>query len=241
MSKYFRSLCFLSLVCLVQVGSPRVKADEPELQEPEFSDIHAPLPSDLEDIADHVRNDAPTLPDIDPWGCRRATTAQIYEVNLGNDKKDEFLDRCVRETKSSHWCNQLVHPNWNSESMFRCTYGSNQVHQLIHPKESTWKYAITAVKIVQELSRKNIKACKIYNWWRPEPYNKNVGGAKGRHPYGTSVDVRFCNEREANRAFAELCKMRSKRRIRAIGHYGSSSLHIGVGDRLANTWGKRCR
>lgn len=180
------------------------------------------------------------IPEEDILGCIKATLSQIKVVNLGNEKKEDFLDRCSKETNGSFWCNQLVRPNTGSVSKFKCTYGSNQTHQLIHPNESTWRYPITAVKVLQELSSKGIKICQIYNWWRPEPYNKNVGGAAGRHPYGTSIDVRFCSKAEANRAFRELCKIRAQGRIRAIGHYGSSSLHIGVGDRLANTWGKSC-
>lgn len=50
----------------------------------------------------------------------------------------------------------------------------------------------------------------------------------------------ICNNSEANKIFNELCKMRRQGRLRAIGHYGSASLHIGVGDRVANTWRKSC-
>ncbi|WP_413288461.1 hypothetical protein [Bdellovibrio sp. HCB337] len=178
--------------------------------------------------------------EFDVWGCIKASLKQLKQVNIGNDKKEEFLDRCMKETNGSFWCNQLIQPNKNSSSTFRCTYGSSQVHQLIHPDESTWKYPIAGVKILQDLSAKGLKVCQIYNWWRPEPYNKNVGGAAGRHPYATAIDVRFCSRDDANRAFRELCKMRAQKRLRAIGYYGSASLHIGVGDRTANTWGKYC-
>lgn len=196
-----------------------------------------------EDIADHIHNDSSETQldsEIESLGCVRASSSQKAAVNLGNTKRDEFLQRCAQETNNSFYCAQLVRPNPRSSSTFRCTYGSSQNHTLVHPDENTWKYPIEAVKVLQDLSAKGIKISHIYNWWRPEPYNKNVGGAKGRHPYGTSVDVRFGSESEANKAFRELCKMRAKKRIRAIGHYGSASLHIGVGDRLANTWGKSC-
>lgn len=197
------------------------------------------MAADEHDIEDHIENDKPER-ESELAACRKATVQQLFQVNLGNDKKDEFLDQCIRQTGSSYWCSQLVRPNPNSVSTFRCTYGKGQVHQLIHPAESIWRNPIAAVKIIQDLSAKGIKVCEIYNWWRPEPYNKNVGGAAGRHPYGTSVDVRFCSNNEANKAFKELCKMRKQGRLRAIGHYGSASLHIGVGDRVANTWGKSC-
>lgn len=196
-----------------------------------------------EDIADHIHNDSADgqlNEEIQSMGCVRASSSQKAQVNLGNTKRDEFLQRCAKETNGSFYCSQLVRPNPRSSNTFSCTYGSSQTHSLIHPDENTWKYPIAAVKILQDLSAKGIKISHIYNWWRPEPYNKNVGGAKGRHPYGTSVDVRFSSESEANRAFRELCKMRAQKRLRAIGHYGSASLHLGIGDRLANTWGKSC-
>jgi hypothetical protein len=173
-------------------------------------------------------------------GCQSANAQQLLMINLGNQKRDALLSQCYAQTNNSRWCDQLVRPNPSSIGTFRCTYGTNQVHQLIHPDESTWKNAIAAVQLIKDLEAKGIRACEIYNWWRPEPYNNNVGGAAGRHPFGTSVDVRMCSDREAILAFSELCKYRKQGRIRAIGYYGSSSLHFGVGDHVANTWGKSC-
>lgn len=202
--------------------------------------VDAATDEDSQDLADHIHNDASINEEIQSLGCVKASSSQRSQVNLGLSKKDEFLQKCARETNNSFWCDQLVRPNPRSVNTFRCTYGSSQAHNLVHPDEKTWKYPIEGVKILQDLTAKGLKASQIYNWWRPEPYNKNVGGAAGRHPYGTSIDVRFASNSEANRAFRELCKMRSKKRLRAIGHYGSSSLHIGVGDRAANTWGRSC-
>ncbi|MDG0815765.1 hypothetical protein [Bdellovibrio svalbardensis] len=181
-----------------------------------------------------------TEQDFQALGCLKANSNQRYQVDLGNDKKNDFLSLCAKETNNSAWCAQLVRPNENSYNAFKCTYGSNQIHQLIHPDEATWKYPIEGVRVIQDLQAKGLKVCQIYNWWRPEPYNKNVHGAAGRHPFGTAIDVRFCTNGDADRAFKELCKMRAAKRIRAIGHYGSASLHIGVGDKTANTWGKSC-
>ncbi|WP_413586913.1 hypothetical protein [Bdellovibrio sp. HCB274] len=210
--------------------------------------------SDSEDIVDHLVNDQ-TQDDghdhsetsdegIDDellaLGCVKASNSQESSVDLGLSKKEKFLAKCAAETDNSSWCAQLIRPNPSSKNTFRCTYGSSQAHVLIHPNETTWKYPISAVKVIKDLQAKGLKVSQIYNWWRPEPYNKNVGGAAGRHPYGTSVDVRFASNSTANTAFKELCKMRKAGRIRAIGHYGSASLHIGVGDKLGNTWGKYC-
>lgn len=189
--------------------------------------------------------ETPTLGELDedlvgPLACTKASARQISVINQGNAKKENFLQRCARETGGSAWCSQLIRPNPNSISTFRCTYGPSQVHQLIHPNESTWKNAIDAVQLIQELEQKGYRICVIYNWWRPEPYNRNVGGAPGRHPFATSVDVRFCSNADANRAFEELCKYRKQGRIRAIGHYGTNALHFGIGDSTGNTWGRTC-
>lgn len=172
--------------------------------------------------------------------CNKANSSQLNQVNLGNAKKDQFLSQCYQQTNSSCWCDQLVRPNPDSFATFQCTYGVHQIHQLIHPNESTWKYAFEAVKIVEEFESQNLAAEIIYNWWRPEPYNKNVGGAAGRHPFGTSIDVRFKSKNIQEKAFLELCKMRKRGRLRAIGYYASTALHFGIGDSTANTWGKSC-
>lgn len=202
------------------------------------------MDSDSEDIVDHIHDDYQEDPgiseEIQALGCLKPSSSQIRQVDLGLTKKEKFLRKCYSETKNSPWCTQVVRPNPSSINTFRCTYGSGQAHNLIHPDEKTWQYPIAGIRILQDLQKKGIGVKQIYNWWRPEPYNKNVGGAAGRHPYGTSIDVRFTSSSQANVAFKELCKMRKAKRLRAIGHYGSASLHIGVGDRTANTWGKSC-
>lgn len=178
--------------------------------------------------------------ELQMMACGKASKSQLRSINQGNMKKEKFLTQCRAATDNSSWCDQLVRPNPASKNIFACTYGTSQPHQLIHPNESTWKNAINTIKLIQDLDAKGMKTCLIYNWWRPEPYNKNVGGAAGRHPYGTSVDVRFCDDATAVLAFNELCRQRRAGRIRAIGYYGSASLHFGIGDATANTWGKSC-
>ncbi len=173
-------------------------------------------------------------------GCLQATSVQRSYVDSGAVKLKQFLERCYQETSSKKWCDQVARPNPDSANIFECTYSPSQRHVLIHPSESTWSYAIGAVKLVQELEKKNIKIELIYNWWRPEPYNKNVGGAAGRHPFGTSVDVRFVGKSEQNKAHAELCAFRKQGKLRALGYYSGTGLHLGVGDQVANTWGRPC-
>ncbi len=199
--------------------------------------------SDLASYPEHfAEDDLELMPDFfEILGCAKATSSQISFVNQGNQKRSRFQQYCLSMTGNSSMCAQIERPNPSSVSTFRCTYGSSQVHRLIHPNENTWKYAIKAIQLLQTLSKKGICVNQIYNWWRPEPYNKNVGGAAGRHPFGTSVDVRFCSNSHALRAFDELCKLRKQGHLRALGYYGSTGVHLGVGDQTANTWGRACR
>lgn len=192
------------------------------------------------DEIDDLHEDPDVITDIDPMGCVPANASQLNQVRLGNQKAGTFLNKCLAATGQSPWCAQLMRPNPSSVGVFRCTYGYDLPHQLIHPTESTWNNAIQAVRLITELEAKNICVELIYNWWRPEPYNKNVGGAAGRHPFGTSVDVRFCSKSDMERGFRQLCSWRKQGRLRAVGYYNSSSLHFGVGDRTGNTWGKAC-
>lgn len=204
----------------------------------------AETPHDLayeEHDHEHAHDDGLNFEEIIfPYGCSRASSTQIGVVKTGNAKVDKFVSSCVKTTGSTKWCQQLTRPNPNSKSTFSCTYGTSLPHQLIHPDESTWKNAIQAAKLVTELEAMGISVYQIYNWWRPEPYNANVGGAAGRHPFGTSVDVRFSSMRDMERAHSQLCKWRKQGRLRALGYYGSTGLHFGIGDKTANTWGKSC-
>lgn len=174
-------------------------------------------------------------------GCTKATSSQIATVNLGNSLQNQFLDECENATDNKTLCEQIRRPNPSSKSTFYCTYSQNQPHQLIHPSLNTWKHAFKAIELIDRLKAKGICVSHIYNWWRPEPYNKNVGGASGRHPYGTSVDVRFCTNSDAIKAFDTLCGYRKLGEVRALGYYGSTGVHIGVGDFSANTWGRNCK
>lgn len=175
-----------------------------------------------------------------PLSCQRANSVQVAEVNRGLAKLEDFLATCAQATNGSRWCNEVVRPNPASSSIFHCTYGTSQPHNLIHPDERTWDNAFKAIAIVEQLESEGIKTCTIYNWWRPEPYNRNVGGAPGRHPFGTSVDVRFCSMQDMERAHKRLCQLRKQGYVRAVGYYGTTALHFGIGDRSGNTWGKNC-
>lgn len=237
-------LCLMFAFAMPLVGCQNAAEDFSEIENNGAGLTDEITDTDSEDIVDHIHDDVHEEDGINDeiaaLGCVRASTSQRNSVDLGLSKKEKFMQKCVAETGSTTWCTQVARPNPSSKNTFSCTYGSSQQHNLIHPDETTWKYPIAGIKILKDLQAQGISISSIYNWWRPEPYNKNVGGAAGRHPYGTSIDVRFASSSQANKAFSALCKMRSQGRLRAIGHYGSASLHIGVGDRTANTWGKSC-
>ncbi len=190
--------------------------------------------------AETAADDAAKRPFIQSLGCITASKQNILVIDEGNRKLARFLEGCAVVTGNSPWCAQLVRPNPASQSTFSCTYGDGQEHFLVNPDEKTWPYAWLGAKLVSELQAKGIGVAQIYNWWRPEPYNKNVGGAAGRHPFGTSVDVRMKTMNDMELAHKQLCQWRAKGRIRAVGYYGSTGLHFGIGDKLANTWGKSC-
>lgn len=193
---------------------------------------------------EQYQDDFELLPEefvMDMKGCAKATTAQKATVNSGNAKRETFQRQCASATGNSSFCAQVERPNPSSKSIFACTYGASQVHRLIHPTTSTWTNATKAINLLKKLQARGICVSSIYNWWRPEPYNANVGGAAGRHPKGTSVDVRFCSNADAIKGFDELCKNRKAGEIRALGYYGSTGVHIGVGDTTANTWGRNCK
>lgn len=172
--------------------------------------------------------------------CAKASRQQLRQVNAGNKKEESFTKACSVQTQKSPWCEQLKRPNPASINTFKCTYGNNQPHQLIHPDEKTWLNGYQAINLIEELQSLGVQVCQIYNWWRPEPYNKNVGGSATRHPFGTSIDVRFCSLGDMELAFTQLCEWRSKGRLKALGYYGTTGLHFGISDSNGNTWGKVC-
>ena len=208
---------------------------------PSFAEEDSPFVPDDRQFGEDADDGESHTHGLDPkTPCTKASKSQVEQVNTGNKKIDAFLAACARATNGSAWCQQLTRPNPDSIDRFRCTYGEELPHRLINPDEDTWKNSYKAVNLIKQLESEGLKVCIIYNWWRPEPYNKNVGGAAGRHPLGTSVDVRMCSMEDMEKAFLRLCQFRKEGKIRAIGYYGTTGLHFGIGDGKANTWGKTC-
>ncbi|MGE4133662.1 MAG: hypothetical protein AB7F86_18640 [Bdellovibrionales bacterium] len=228
MKQLMRTNLFLFLICPVLFWGSLTFASQGSTFTSQFNDEEA---EDQEEYWDFFQF-APK--------CQKASKSQKAVIDRGNRLAQEFLAKCIASTGSEYWCQQITRPNPASLSIFQCTYGQTQIHQLINPDKNTWANAFRAVQLVQTLQNQGIKPCLIYNWWRPEPYNKNVGGAPGRHPQGTSVDVRFCSMPEMESAFSTLCSWRASGQLRALGYYGTTGLHLGVGDKVPNTWGKDC-
>lgn len=181
--------------------------------------------------------------DTEPRFCTRATADELAPVNAGNLKREKFLTLCRQETKgfnSARLCEALITPSRKGVKAFQCAYGPEQPFMLLHPDESTWGYGISAVRLVQQLEAAGVCVLEIYNWWRPEPYNKMSWGAARRHPLGAAVDVRLCSKEDQDRAHALMCSARAAGKLRALGYYPKPALHLGVGDERANTWGKDC-
>lgn len=157
--------------------------------------------------------------------------------------RSEFLTDCAAEGIHPSLCENLTHPNNNSKMEFRCTFPSFTQHVLLPNNRSLWTNGFQGAKAFQEALEEqglepNQGACpQIYNYYRPEPYNANVGGAAGRHPNGTAVDVEFCTKEEAQKALNKFAKMRMEKRINSIGIYSSGiRIHIGFGTEKGNTW-----
>lgn len=237
----FFLLIALNVIFALYTVSASAHDSDRELTEEEEIRFHEEMMAQDEE---QYQDDFELLPEeftMDMKGCKKATASQKTTVNSGNAKRAQFQEQCASATGNSSYCQQIERPNPSSKSIFACTYGNAQVHRLIHPTQSTWVNATKAINLLKKLSAKGICVSQIYNWWRPEPYNANVGGAAGRHPLGTSVDVRFCSNADAIKGFDELCKHRKNGEVRALGYYGSTGVHIGVGDNSANTWGRNCK
>jgi|GEM_PF-1246562 len=163
---------------------------------------------------------------------QRATSDQIQTVFTGVNRKDVFLKACLENTQRPDYCQQVMRPNPNSRSIFQCTYPAS-IPWIFIPSPKTWFYAFQVIRWLDEMESEGIKVSLIYNWWRPEPYNKNVGGDPHRHPFGTAIDVFFPTKIDQLNAFRFLCQLERSSFIGALGFYGSSSLHIGIGDPLS--------
>lgn len=99
------------------------------------------------------------------------------------------------------------------------------------PERSKWALGAVLGLIADRL-RKEVKSpVRLRNWWRPEEYNKAVGGSKRSDHVGAyALDLDFKNAELKNKA-SKLVEMIAKvlpdLKI-SMGIYRGVSLHIGV-------------
>ena len=172
--------------------------------------------------------------------CKKGRRAKFAKGKYETGDVTTFVRTCLEKGVLERFCLNLTHPNQDPESMraFRCTY-PGMPHVLIPKDESEWTFAFEAALILQTMARET-KVCidEIYNWYRPEPYNRNVDGRPNRHPKATAIDVKFCTKEDAKKAHRALCELYKKKSIWALGSYPSGNkLHIGVRPELHTTWG----
>ena len=176
--------------------------------------------------------------------CIQATEADLDLVLAGQEKLEFFLEQCRWATGGSPHCEDVIRPNPRSTPFFECTFPKGTEKIFIHPDESTWENAFVAIRLIGEMEANGIGVKHIYNWWRPVPYNENVGGEPDRHPFGTSVDVLFTSRDDQVLAHEYLCEEQAKGLIKALGFYWVAerpSIHIGVKDSPEKVnWGRAC-
>ncbi len=148
--------------------------------------------------------------------------------------QQRFIQRCTSRGISEKLCREATYPNPDSRSAFNGVYGSNQ-NFILMPPESTWDTGIRLLGIAESLSAYG-KVCEIRNWYRPEPYNRKVGGAGGsRHINASAIDIEFCSVAEKNKALKAALAMRQKfAQPAGVGVYGEGSLvlHIDTSNRI---------
>lgn len=174
----------------------------------------------------------PPLRDEPCSEVQRASLPEVTEVLKGVALKEEFLSACIERTNRMDFCQQVIRPNPASASIFRCTYPPGVPPVFIPVERGKWIYAFRAIEWMDEMEAQGIALSHIYNWLRPEPYNKNVSGDPNRHPFGTAIDLRLATKGDQQKAFTYLCEKWRAHQIHAIGYYGSASLHLGMGDPL---------
>lgn len=137
----------------------------------------------------------------------------------------------------------MTHPNNKSEMEFRCTYPDAKTHVLIPPDPTKWELSFRGALELQKIEAAGVCVKEIYNYDRPEPYNNNVQGAPGRHPYGTAIDIEFCTKADARKAVQAFCKQRTPGdvEIKSVGTYSSGiRIHLGNVKPRRGDWGGGC-
>lgn len=162
--------------------------------------------------------------------CKKKTTPflPLTSVKYGKHSKafaDYFVAKCLKRVSSPKLCKEMVSPNTSSKGSFRAVYGSSTPHILM-PKENKFEVGIRLLEMIERAQKidSKIKVCQIANWYRPEPYNSRVGGAKrSQHINANAIDIKFCSRDARNRAKKVFRQLEKKYKTLGIGTYKSSS------------------
>lgn len=151
---------------------------------------------------------APSLPSISGYrgpGIHSPNRARRFEA------------LCLSRGINKKLCREMLSPNTNSQSKFRAVYGSSTPFYLL-PDESRWEVGLKLLKAVQDAG-----GCvnENRNWYRPEPYNAKVGGAKSsQHKSASALDINYCSLADKNKALAAFKRLRSQTGFpKGIGTY----------------------
>lgn len=145
----------------------------------------------------------------------------------------DFIKTCMARGVQQELCTQMTSPNSQSKGIFRKVYGSQPF--ILMPPQNRWDEGIHLLTIAQSLAAYG-NICEIRNWYRPEPYNRAVDGAKSsQHLSAGAIDIQFCTVADKNKALQAALAMRQQHKSPAgVGAYGEGSLvlHIDMSDRI---------
>ncbi len=147
--------------------------------------------------------------------------------------QNNFIKMCLARGIREQFCKQITSPNTKSIGTFRQVYGDQPF--VLMPNTDRWETGLQLLTIAESLAEFG-EICEIRNWYRPEPYNRSVGGARSsQHLSAGAIDIEFCTVQDKNRALLAALATRQKFKTPpGIGVYGegSKTLHFDFANRL---------
>jgi hypothetical protein len=110
----------------------------------------------------------------------------------------------------------------------RCRWMSGAVQGLL---------AMELRRVINDGDYNGSNGIQLRNWWRPDCYNRRVGGARSSdHIQARGFDLDFANGNQRAKAQNYLCELYKERQISLQVGIGCVTLHVGVGSpkRLQN-------
>lgn len=166
-------------------------------------------------------------------GTSSLATARAVPALHSPQLQSSFINTCTARGIREQFCRQITSPNTNSIGTFRRVYGSQPF--VLMPPQSSWDRGIYLLTVAESLAEFG-EICEIRNWYRPEPYNAAVSGARGsQHLSAGAIDIEFCTVADKNRALRAALAMRQRfQSPPGVGVYGEGSLviHIDMSNRI---------